>query len=100
MSSSSYGNLLDKVMRHYYGIEYAMHPEMYTDIYSVEDSNSAYEESLSLSGFGVVPEKTKGGSVSYEDGKENWKGRHENVTYGKGFIVEREPEWDFQEQTD
>ncbi len=93
LTSASFGNLLDKVMRFYYGFGYKMHEEQYSKYMNVETSNRAYEETLSLSGFGTVPEKAKGQSVSYDTSKENWKGRHTNVTYGKGFIVEKEL-WD------
>lgn len=90
ISSSQFGFTLDKVLRHYYGLEYASHPEQYTDIFTIETSDKAYEESLNYSGFGTVPTKTKGSAIAYEDAKENWKGRLTHLTYGKGFIVERE----------
>jgi hypothetical protein len=70
-----------------------MHPEEYTAIYDVRTSTKAYEEALSFSGFGMVNQKDRGGSVEYDEAKQNWLGRHIHLTYGKGFIVEKEL-WD------
>lgn len=95
IGSGNFGKVLDlgAVLRHYYGLEYNEWPELYSQYMELRDSNGAFEESLNFTGFGVVGEKVKGGSVEYEDAKQNWIGRHINVTYGKGFIVEREL-WD------
>jgi len=93
IGSSSWGFELDKVLKHYYGLTYGEHDEKYSQFFEVMSSTRAYEESLNYSAFGAVPVKPKGGAISYDTAKENWKGRWEMVTYGKGFVVEREL-WD------
>lgn len=95
IGSGNFGKSIDlgASMRHLYGQEYSQWPELYSQYLEVRTSNQAYEESLSHTGFGVVSQKTKSGSVEYDDAKQNWIGRLINLTYGKGFIVEREL-WD------
>lgn len=90
MGSGNFGKLLDGVQRHYYGLSYKSFEELYSKYMEVRTSIKAYEESLNFTGFGIVGEKGKGGAVSYEEAKQNWSGTHINVTYGKGYIIEKE----------
>jgi hypothetical protein len=90
VSTSNFGELLEPGLRRIYGLAYAQYPEEYSQIFSVETSTRAFEESLSLSGFGLVPEKPQGSSVSYSTPKQNWVHRLTHTAYGLGYIVTRE----------
>lgn len=90
IGSGNFGDLLNHDLQNYYGLEYQAHPEQYTEFFEIRNSTKAGEESLSSSGFGLVPTKQKGGSVSYDTAKQNWKQTLTHVTRGAGFIVERE----------
>jgi len=90
VGTANFGELLEPGLRSIYGLEYESYKEIYPQVFDVEPSTKAFEESLSLSAFGQVPEKTQGAAVSYADPKQNWVYRLTNVTYGLGYIVHRE----------
>jgi len=90
VTTANFGELLEPGLKKIYGQEYAQYPEIYPKVFDVESSTKAFEESLSLTGFGQVPEKTQGASVSYSDPKENWVHRMSHVTYGLGYVISRE----------
>ena len=86
----NFGELLEPGLKKIYGQEYAQYSEVYPQVFDVESSTKAFEESLSLTGFGQVPVKTQGASVTYNDPKQNWIHRLTHVTSGLGYIVTRE----------
>ena len=88
--SSNFAALRDPGLRLIYGDAYGEYPEEYSKIFDVQSSQRAYEDALSMSGFGVVPVKAEGKSVSYDDPIQGPTRRQTHVTYGKGFIVTRE----------
>ncbi len=90
VGTSNFGELLEPGLRSIYGLEYPLHVQMHPQIFDVRSSTRAFEESLSLTGFGQVPEKTQGASVSFVDPKQNWIHRITQVTYGLGYVVTRE----------
>jgi len=90
VGTSNFGELLEPGLKKIYGQEYAQYTEVYPRVFNVDSSTKAFEESLSLTGFGQVPEKVQGQSVTYNDPKQNWVNRLTHVTYGLGYIVTRE----------
>jgi hypothetical protein len=88
--TSNFGELLEPGLRTVYGLEYNPNAEMHPKIFRVESTSKQFEESLSLTGFGLAPEKIQGASVSYVDPKQNWVHRLTQVTYGLGYIITRE----------
>lgn len=90
VGTANFGELLEPGLRVIYGLEYDQYTEVYPRVFGVEPSTKAFEESLSLSAFGLVPEKDQGSGVSYANPKQNWKHRLTNLTYGLGYIVTRE----------
>lgn len=88
--TSNFGELLEPGLKRIYGLEYAQHSDVYPTVFNVDSSTKAFEESLSMTGFGEVPEKTQGQSVTYNDPKQNWVHRLTHVAYGLGFVVTRE----------
>lgn len=87
MDQSTFGDLLYPVQMKRYGLAYNMYPIEYGEFLNVEGSTKAYEESLSLSGFGLAPVKNSGDSVSYATAKQNWKGRIIHSTFGLGYKI-------------
>jgi len=90
VGTSNFGELLEPGLKKIYGQEYAQYPELYSKCFDVENSTKAFEESLSVTGFGQVPVKTQGGSVSYANPKQNWVNRLTHVAYGLGYNITRE----------
>jgi hypothetical protein len=90
IGSGDFGEAVNPGIHHYYGLAYTQHKTQYTEIFQMLTSKRNKEEALSVTGFGLVPQKSKGQSVSYETTSENWIGTHVHITYGLGFIVERE----------
>lgn len=69
-----------------FGTTYKELPKIHTQIFDVSTSEKAYEEDVELSGFGLAPVKTEGGSISYDSNTQGPTTRYTNVTYGLGFI--------------
>lgn len=90
ITSGDFGEALNPGIHHWYGLAYEHHKTQYTEIFNMQTSRKNKEDDVSASDFGLVPEKSKGGSVSFETTSENWVNTLIHVTYGLGFIVERE----------
>lgn len=90
VSSSDFGNLLEPGLKVVYGDDYRQHPEVYSKIFETLPSTKAFEETLSISATGQVPEKPQGSSILFVNPKQNWLHRLTHVTYGLGYIVTRE----------
>ncbi len=73
-----------------YGSTYREHTPEYSDIYSFNRSDKAYEEDVGTTGFGLAPVKTQGAGISYDSQEQGYVHRYTNVTYGLGFIITRE----------
>jgi hypothetical protein len=74
----------------WFGRSYTEHPEEYPDLFDMETSDKAYEEDVEISGFGLAPVKTQGGSISYEAEQQGYTKRYTHVAYAKGYIVTHE----------
>ena len=77
-------------MHAFFGASYGEHPEEYTEIFDIEKSGKNYEEDTKLTGFGLAPTKTEGGSVSYDSETQGYTKRYTHVVYGLGYIVTEE----------
>lgn len=77
-------------MHAFFGASYGEHPEEYREIFSVEKSGKNYEEDTKLTGFGLAPVKTEGGSVSYDTETQGYTKRYSHTVYGLGYIVTEE----------
>ena len=49
-----------------FGLEYDENNEEYKEIYSIEDSDRAFEEEVLVVGFGAAPVKEEGAGVSFQ----------------------------------
>lgn len=90
ITRGDFGELLEPGLRRIYGDSYKTRPEEYPRIFSVETSKKKFEESLAMTGFGLVPEKTEGAGITYDDPIQGPTHQITHVTFGKGFQVTRE----------
>lgn len=61
-------------------------PYLHTEVFDSHESDKSYEEDVELTGFGLAPVKSEGGSISYDSHTQGPTTRYTNVTYGLGFI--------------
>jgi hypothetical protein len=61
-------------------------PYQHTQVFDAHESDKSYEEDVELTGFGLAPVKSEGGSISYDSHTQGPTTRYTNVTYGLGFI--------------
>ena len=73
-----------------FGLEYNTYAPEYTEIFSVEDSDRAFEEEVLLPGFGSAPTKSEGSGVSYDEAQESYTARYTNDTVGLAFALTEE----------
>lgn len=71
----------------FWGQVYAEHDIEYTDLYDVLDSDKAYEEDVQITGFGLAPVKTEGGSTSYDSEIQGGVQRYTPIAYALGYKV-------------
>src|SRR3990172_2889856 len=90
IASSNFSELLDPGLKKIYGDAYQDYPDQYSKLFDVQSSTRNREETLSMTGFGLVPTKTQGASITYDDAFQGYKGTLTHSTYGMGFIVTRE----------
>ena len=74
----------------WWGRQYNEHQVEYTDLFDTDTSIKNYEEDVQLTGFGLAPIKTQGGSVSYDSETQGFTTRYTHVAYALGYIVTRE----------
>lgn len=74
----------------WFGRMYDEHVEEYSKIFDRDSSTRAYEERVELTGFGLAPIKTQGGSISYDSETQGITSRLTNVTYALGYVVTME----------
>ena len=69
MNRASFAKTLEPGLNTLFGLEYDRYPPEYEAVFESNTSQKAYEEDLLLSGFGLAPTKTEGGSVSYDSSR-------------------------------
>ena len=87
---SNFGDLLAPGFRAIFLDKFAQYKEEYSQVFNVLSSTRSYEEDSFVSGFGLAPIKRVGEAISYADPKQGLDKRYTHVTYGLGFIVNRE----------
>ena len=70
-----------------FGMEYDRYPEQWRAIYSVEQSQKAFEEDVQNIGFGAAPTKAEGAAISYESGREGYVSRYVHETIALAFSI-------------
>jgi hypothetical protein len=69
---------------------YGEHDSEYDKLFEVDDSSKAYEEDVQITGFGLAPVKTQGGSISYDTEHQGFVQRYTHVAYALGYVVTHE----------
>jgi hypothetical protein len=63
---------------------------MIFDKFSVGNGQGSYVEDVGMAGFGLVPIKSEGQDISFEDTNQTTVSRYTFITYGLGFQITRE----------
>lgn len=90
MNTGLWGKLLFPGVNKWYGDEYNDYKTEYTEIFTTEKSDRAYEEDVSVSGFGLAQIKGEGQPVSYDTEMQGFLDRYTHATYSLGFIITKE----------
>ncbi len=73
-----------------FGLSYDEYDREYTEIFSIEDSQRAFEEEVLITGFGSAPTKTEGQSVVFDNAVESWSARYTHDTVALAFALTEE----------
>jgi len=90
MSVITTGNFAKALMvgvNSWYGESYNEFPVEYTQLFTIENSRRAFEEDVSVSGFGLVPVKAEGAPITYDSMQQGFVTRYTHVEYGMGFVI-------------
>jgi len=90
ISSSSFARALEPGVKKWWGRSYDEWPEECKVLFDEDTSTRAYEEDVSISGFGLAQAKAEGAGIAYDTEKQGHLTRLTHVTYALGFIVTRE----------
>jgi len=71
----------------WWGQVYNQYPDEYVDLYDVQNSQQAYEELVQITGFGLAPVKSEGGSGAYDSEIQGFTVRSTHIAYALGFKV-------------
>ena len=81
---------LEPVLNSLFGLSYDEYDREYEDIFSIEDSNRAFEEEVLITGFGSAPTKTEGQGVSFDNATESYSARYTHDTVALAFALTEE----------
>ncbi len=90
ITTGNHPKALWKGMHGFWGRVYNEHPLECTMVFDTETSRQNYEEDTEVTGFGLAPQKTEGGSVQYDSETQGPTTRYTHVAYGLGYVVTRE----------
>lgn len=74
-------------VREGFGIGYKELPELYSKVFEFNTSSMAWEEDVSLIGFGYAQEKNEGDSIQYDDASQGWVFRYTHTALALGFQI-------------
>lgn len=77
-----------------FGLTYKRFTEQWRPVFEYGTSGKAFEEDVLMEGFGAAPDKSEGGSVSYETATEQWTARYDHDTVALAFRISEEAEED------
>lgn len=87
INTGSHPKALWPGVKAFWGQVYNEFPEEYPDLYDVLDSQQAYEEMVQITGFGLAPVKSEGGSGAYDTETQGFTVRSTHIAYALGFKV-------------
>ena len=74
-------------IKSFWGRQYNEHPMECMDLFDWDTSQQSYEEDVEVTGFGLAPVKSEGGSISFDSETQGVVNRTTNVAYALGYIV-------------
>src|SRR3712207_2856825 len=77
-------------VRRWTGMEYKDQPLLAEQIFTMRDSDQAFEEDVEASGYGPAYVKAEGAALRYDALQQGPTSRYTHVSYALGFIVTRE----------
>lgn len=90
INTSSHPKALWPGVKAWWGKTYNDFQTEYTELFDVQSSDKAYEEIVQIIGFGVVPVKAQGASITYDSEVQGPVTRFTHVAYASGYIVTHE----------
>ena len=73
-----------------FGMSYDSYDREYEEIFSIEDSQRAFEEEVLITGFGSAPTKTEGAGVVFDNASEGFTARYTHDTVALAFALTEE----------
>ena len=73
-----------------FGLEYKSYQQQWSEIYTTESSDRAFEEEVMLSGFAQAKVKPEGSGVSFDNAQETFTARYTNETIALAFAITEE----------
>ena len=70
-----------------FGMSYDTYDREFEEIFSIEDSQRAFEEEVLITGFGSAPVKTEGQGVSFDTASEGFTARYTHDTIALAFSL-------------
>jgi len=74
----------------WWGADYKNHPEICSQVFSVQKSTMAFEEDVQLTSTSAAPIKSEGGSRTYDNIGQGYTTRYTHIAYASGFQITRE----------
>lgn len=71
----------------FWGQVYNEHPQEYTELYDMLDSEQAYEQDVEITGFGLAPVKPEGASQTFDYEIQGFIQTYSHIAYSLGYIV-------------
>lgn len=90
MVTGNFSELLYPGLKAIFGEKSKDHPEEYSKFFEVLNSTQSYEDTLEMSGLGLIQPKTQGASVTFDDMIQGGKHRVTHITYGLATEISRE----------
>lgn len=87
INTGSHPKALWPGVKAWWGQVYNEVPEEYSDLFDMQTSSQAYEELVQITGFGLAPVKSEGGSGTYDTETQGFTVRSTHIAYALGFKV-------------
>jgi len=90
INSGNFAKALEPGVNKWYGDAYDEHEVQYTSLFEMNTSRKAFEEDMSISGFGLAQVKPEGQSINYDTMQQGFLTRYSHVVYALGFVITQE----------
>ena len=74
----------------WWGADYKNHPDVCSQVFSVQKSTQAFEEDVQLTSTSAAPVKSEGGARTYDNIGQGYTTRYTHIAYASGFQITRE----------